>query len=989
MNPGNVGVSKSRAMVCELLAVRLMKEFSTRELIDVLFYDFDPLQGLAASGTANVTPSVSRLRSHARGARISAVEVAIRAQAKRFLAHPLVVQQLEAVWAGNIVFHSAADNMHRQPPKERHALGRSYGTIDSSGRVPNEDNLHGRDRSASRSLASMTRRSVTLYDPRDASLFKLSRLRVPRYRQIFSTCSFAVMLALFVAVLAEKSRDITPLEVIFWFWSLGYMLDEVVGFTEQGFGLYIMSVWNAFDLGILLLFMVYYVLRLYGILMPDISKRHTANMAYDVLASTAVLLFPRLFSVLDHYRYFSQLLIAFRMMAVDLFAILILITISCSGFFVAFTLSFSDEEFNAASAAYSCFQIVMGFTPAAWQVWEDYNLLGKAILILFLIICHFLIVTILITVLTNSFLAISQNANEEHQFLFAVNTISMVKSDALFSYIPPTNIIGWLLAPSRYFIPFRRFVKLNRTIIKATHFPVLFVIFGYERAILSHQAYDPTDLVEQRGRSSGRRPTFSLLGPADLFSPGTRLREPSVATFRKDKALEEVFRRPYRDSSALRPHKESLGERAQSSNMVRDWMQDMGHEGGPASPVELARSIVDRLEIGRSKLRRAHTSQHRLHRKRNASATSKSVLSEREESRPSLSRLPHPIREEDSHHSTSVEGLPQQTDADGDDELVTNDEDEQGTSDRTTSDTDQDDSDKENRPHKDSSEGDDFFQTPLTTKLRTTEFPDAVSPKRAPLADAINNLSSFDRAMQQQTHARARNVSTNTIIYSPLLPPQHHGQPTPSPRSLSPLKHPLGARKSGTATATGSGTATPGRRTPKRPGPGAGARPRPIMPPRDLNSAPNLAGLLALDRRKPSLNTMALDLASDLGDNRHRPDAHLVGAMPASFSTQMAMATHMRRRKWRGEDHREDGENKEDAGMMSRIMLARMQTLEEGFREMLREVKGLTREGGSVGSVEVRGKKERKERRKNKSKAPLAGANQVEDAESFVERSSV
>jgi len=283
-------------------------------------------------------------------------------------------------------------------------------------------------------------------------------------------------------------------------------------------------------------------------------------MAYDVLASTAVLLFPRLFSVLDHYRYFSQLLIAFRMMAVDMFAILILITIACSGFFVAFALSFSDESFNAANAAYACFQIVMGFTPAAWELWPGYNVLGKTILTLFLIICHFLIVTILITVLTNSFLAISQNANEEHQFLFAVNAISMVKSDALFSYIAPTNIFGWLLAPSRYFISFRRFVRLNRTVIKVTHFPLLFIIFAYERVILSRKAYDPTDLVEQRGRPSKRIQAFSLRGPGDLFSPGNRLREPSVATFRKDRALEEVFRQPYRNSSTFRPRKQSVEE---------------------------------------------------------------------------------------------------------------------------------------------------------------------------------------------------------------------------------------------------------------------------------------------------------------------------------------------------------------------------------------------------------------------------------------------
>lgn len=33
MNPGNSGASKTRALVCELLAIKLLKEFSTRELV--------------------------------------------------------------------------------------------------------------------------------------------------------------------------------------------------------------------------------------------------------------------------------------------------------------------------------------------------------------------------------------------------------------------------------------------------------------------------------------------------------------------------------------------------------------------------------------------------------------------------------------------------------------------------------------------------------------------------------------------------------------------------------------------------------------------------------------------------------------------------------------------------------------------------------------------------------------------------------------------
>lgn len=33
MNPGNSGASKTRALVCELLAIKLLKEYSTRELV--------------------------------------------------------------------------------------------------------------------------------------------------------------------------------------------------------------------------------------------------------------------------------------------------------------------------------------------------------------------------------------------------------------------------------------------------------------------------------------------------------------------------------------------------------------------------------------------------------------------------------------------------------------------------------------------------------------------------------------------------------------------------------------------------------------------------------------------------------------------------------------------------------------------------------------------------------------------------------------------
>ncbi|KAH7089189.1 hypothetical protein FB567DRAFT_523228 [Paraphoma chrysanthemicola] len=982
-NPGNMGVSKTRALICELLAMRLLKEFSTRELIDALSYDFDPLQGLEVPTTGMHTPGgMNWSRQAPRSARISTLEIAIRAQAKKFLAHPLVVRQLEAIWAGTIVFHSAADSLHRKPDTPQ---GRGYNSPEniSPGRGPSRRVPTTKRDLQNPPTAALMRRTVTLYDPHDASLFKLSRLRVPRYRNLFSTISFGIMLALFLAVLSEKSDDITALEVLFWFWSAGYMLDEIVGFSEQGFGLYIMSVWNAFDLGILLMFMAYYILRLYGILMPDVSRHQVAAMAYDVLGSTAVLLFPRLFSALDHYRYFSQLLIAFKMMAMDLVAILVLIVISCSGFFVAFSLAFK-RDLRAPDAAYAIFQLVMGFTPAAWDLWGEMNFLGRALLALFLFICHFLIVTILVTVLTNSFMAVVKNADEEHQFLFAVNTISMVKSDALFSYIPPTNIIGWLLIPIKYTMPFKKFLRMNRTVIKLTHIPVLFTIFVYERLLLSNLAYGPTDLVENRGRpgSADPVPAFSLRGPVDLFSP--RLREPSVTTFYKDRALEEVFRRPYRDSSIQAPSRYPAGRR-NSSNVVSDWMKKMGDDDEQQPPQEDTRSVLDRLEGrngNRPYLRRSKTGGQP--RRKHPLASTRTVASDPDEL---LATYTQPIAEEEEPDVTTGDG-PQQTDADGDDE------DDHASSAQITPRVPPG-FNKENqaRGQYESSDDEEFFRTPMTVLPRSqVRTPARIASRKSSIGQVPGqgmgsqgshsidsaSMSSFQgpHGSPSKKHSRSkpshsRNLSTGTVLFSPTK------ETIDLSRSISPERRPKTSLRSGTATPGRiDGSTLAGARTPKRPQAPPASRPRAILPPRDSGrSTPNIANFLAANQRnrEPSFNAVALDLASDLGDNGPNPNFGNLNTLPASFTTQFELAARMKARERQGSDQ------DSDSNRMSRIMLARMTTLEEGFRDMLQEVKGLKQGESQVGSRGTHTPPNEPNKKKGKGKKKVDRRDYVEE----------
>lgn len=360
--PGNAGTCRTRAKLCELLAIKLLKDYSTRELIDALSYDFNPLQGTPGSQTPVELRDVAT-RQRAPPARTSTLEIAVRASAKHFLAHPLVVQQIEAIWSGAISFYSSADALHRKASSAR----REPRLVRRSSQDPRTPLLGPQPQGAVEPDPHHSmdgRRTVVLYNPRNASLFKLSRLRVPRYRQFLSTCSLMVLIGLFLTVLAQRSSRITVLELAFWFWSAGFMLDELVGFNEHGFSLYIMSFWNVFDLGILALLIAYFGMRIYGVFIVD---AHSWNqMAYDVLAANGIMLLPRTLSALDRSSYFSQLLLASRVMIVDLAAVFILLLASCSGFFVFFTLSRAGND--TGEVAFRIFQLFMGYTAPAWEV---------------------------------------------------------------------------------------------------------------------------------------------------------------------------------------------------------------------------------------------------------------------------------------------------------------------------------------------------------------------------------------------------------------------------------------------------------------------------------------------------------------------------------------------------------------------------------------------------------------------------------------------
>lgn len=503
------GTMNTRSAVCGMVATKLLKEYSDKEsLINALTYDFYPLSD--GNELKGVIP---------RWQRISALEVAIIAEAKHFLAHPLVHSVLQEIWNGSILFQSSVHKLHR------------------SKEVTSEF------------LVTSRRGPGIRYHYEDASPIKLSRLRVPKYRHLVNMASFVVLLGMYVNILKTRKKEFGTMEGVFWIWGMGFVLDEIVAFNDAGISLYVASLWNMFDLIIFLMIVLYVILRLFCFWFASHGHHEhylfCIRTAYDLLATGSIFLFPRIFSFLDNYPSFSRLIISARRMLIDSIQAMFVICLCCSGFWVAFTTAFARDVFSAEKVAYDLLQIFFGFSPAVWNSWAFYSVIGRTVLVLFMFICNFLIVTILITVLTNSFAEVVGNAAEEHRFLFAVNTISMIKaeSSSLFAYTPPLNLLEWLVRPTIYVLPLQKFLVLNRSIIKITHFPILIIIFIYEKLLVQlkeTKKRNQEKLLAERKKFIQQRQIY--IAPKQRKKKNIRTESRKI---NNEDLLEEVFQRPY------------------------------------------------------------------------------------------------------------------------------------------------------------------------------------------------------------------------------------------------------------------------------------------------------------------------------------------------------------------------------------------------------------------------------------------------------------
>jgi hypothetical protein len=471
-------VNFTRATLCELLASRVLRRHHednpTRQglllLANILVASFEPFQ--------NAPDEVLQENAHAihwslqkRGGfetKTNALEIAIISEAKSFLSSTACQKVVEAVYLGRIIYtpNSWIDLI---PDQYKH-------------------------------------RGISLYDPRKANILNQYRLIVPRTRNIIEVSQFIILIILYTfTMLYRDYSQFTGWEIAFIVYAMGWCLDEFASILEHGWHVHTQNLWSFLDVTFAVIFVVYFCIRMHG---TAVGNAEEARQALDILACAAPIIFPRIaFNLMPE----NMLFISLRAMLADFFVLTLLAAWCFIGFLLAMSWLSMWEAPDLPPDPPSPLLI------SKWMLWIWFGLdgtgitrsadlhlfLGPILMITFAFLGNTLFLTILVSMLSNTFSSIVANATAEIQFRRAVLTFEGVKSDAIFAYRPPFNLFAlFILVPLKFVLTPRWFHKVHITAVRVLNAPFLLLINLYERKYLwKHRKRNPHGALK-RGKAS-------------------------------------------------------------------------------------------------------------------------------------------------------------------------------------------------------------------------------------------------------------------------------------------------------------------------------------------------------------------------------------------------------------------------------------------------------------------------------------------------------
>ncbi|KAL9102258.1 MAG: hypothetical protein Q9163_002568 [Psora crenata] len=447
---GHQTINTTRAQLCELVALKILRRFDEENpgnngllvLSNIMCAGFGAFQNAPAEVIRECGYSIdwTAQKQGGSGRKSTVLEIAIISESKMLISSPACQRVMEAIYVGRVVY-TPSSFIDILPDHYKH-------------------------------------KPITLYRPECAPILDQYRLMVPRTRNILDICQFIMLLVLYVLVMRHRDYEaFTTYELIFCIYALGWVLDELASILEHGWHCYTQNLWSFLDTIFAVIYLVYFVLRIHSLATGDVAR--SAAPALDILSAAAPVLIPRLaFNLMSE----NMLFVSLRAMMAD-FTVLTLLAVWCFAGFLLSMAWLSGDNQDSITISKWMLWVWFGLDGTGIDMSVNFHwLIGPILMVTFAFLGNTLFLTILVSMLSSTFAKIADNATAEIQFRRAVLTFEGVKSDAIFAYQPPFNVLALcLILPLKLVVSPRWFHKVNVAVIRTLNAPLLLAITTYER----------------------------------------------------------------------------------------------------------------------------------------------------------------------------------------------------------------------------------------------------------------------------------------------------------------------------------------------------------------------------------------------------------------------------------------------------------------------------------------------------------------------------
>ncbi|KAH8651620.1 hypothetical protein BGZ60DRAFT_520195 [Tricladium varicosporioides] len=482
LNIDDPRINETRAVACEIVAWRFLTQISERDAVDFCLFEIpEPSDDGSTSEESSFTEqsallprfrsqdanilerpssrrseleaamnSISRgssssrkpLHHHRHSTRtdptsafagLTALEIAVVADCKKFLSQAIIQKIITGIWKGDIMF---------------------WGNLDES-----------------------SEKKPQFYNKLESDLF--SRLRVPKYVKIFEFLFFITFLFLYYSLLMERNvYRVTVTETLLYVWFATFAYDEFSEFMGAGTMVYSVDIWNGFDSIIILIGAAFAVTRFVGLIKHDDDIIDTA---FDILALEALFMVPRLCSLLSLLPFFATLIPALKAMVRDFVKFMVIVAIIYLGFLTTFTL-LARDIFTFKEISWTLMRVFFGSSELGFSIMQQINpKLGPPLMVIFVIMTNTLLITSLVCALRESFSRVYSNAREEYLYVYSVYVLEASTSNSLTQFYPPFNLLPLVfIKPFQLIFPSLRLRKSKILILKISHLPIVGFIWVYE-----------------------------------------------------------------------------------------------------------------------------------------------------------------------------------------------------------------------------------------------------------------------------------------------------------------------------------------------------------------------------------------------------------------------------------------------------------------------------------------------------------------------------